>query len=177
MSKTRKKRTPKRVLALPDLEQAKSAVLNTLTSVSGQRTYDHALNDFVEWYCSEPRLAPVFRQGTPLRPRVSMRPLRKARVALRISEGPLRPDSGGMPLGRALAPRSRTVRRRGKNACHPRDRAFHAERYFSEDGNASPVSAHSTTRHFSRRPGLTVGMIERSQKFDSKTCGPCDHPV
>jgi len=40
MSKSRKKRTPKRVLALPDLEQAKSAVLNTLTSVSGQRTYD-----------------------------------------------------------------------------------------------------------------------------------------
>ena len=57
MSKTRKKRTPKRVLALPDLEQAKSAVLNTLTSVSGQRTYAHAINDFVGWYCSEPRLA------------------------------------------------------------------------------------------------------------------------
>jgi hypothetical protein len=57
MSKFRKKRTPKRVLALQDLEQAKSAVLKTLTSVSGQRTYDHATNDFVEWYCSEPRLA------------------------------------------------------------------------------------------------------------------------
>jgi hypothetical protein len=51
MSKPRKKKkSPKRVLALPDLEQAKSAVLNTLTSVSGQRTYDHAINDFVERY-------------------------------------------------------------------------------------------------------------------------------
>ncbi len=39
MPKSRKKRkTRKRVLALPDLEQAKSAVLNTLTSKSGQRT-------------------------------------------------------------------------------------------------------------------------------------------
>src|SRR5258706_15791159 len=58
MSKLRiKKKSPKRVLALPDLEQAKSAVLNTLTSVSGQRTYDHAINDFVEWNCSEPPLA------------------------------------------------------------------------------------------------------------------------
>ena len=57
MSKTRKKKSPKRVLALPDLEQAKSAVLNSLTSVSGQRTYDHAINEFVEWYCPEPRLA------------------------------------------------------------------------------------------------------------------------
>ena len=45
MLKSRKKRTPKTVLALPDLEQAKSAVLNSLTSVSGQRTYDHAIND------------------------------------------------------------------------------------------------------------------------------------
>lgn len=58
MSKSRrKKKSPKRVLALPDLEQAKSAVLNTLTSKSSQRTYDHAITEFVEWYCSEPRLA------------------------------------------------------------------------------------------------------------------------
>jgi len=49
MSKSRNQRKPpKRVLALPDLEQAKSAVLNTLTSRSGQRTYDHAINEFVE---------------------------------------------------------------------------------------------------------------------------------
>ena len=40
MSKSQRKKSPKRVLALPDLEQAKSAVLNTLTSVSGQRTYE-----------------------------------------------------------------------------------------------------------------------------------------
>jgi hypothetical protein len=58
MSKTRrKKRSPKRVLALPDLEQSKTAALNSLTSKSGQRTYARAIKDFVEWYCSEPRLA------------------------------------------------------------------------------------------------------------------------
>jgi hypothetical protein len=55
--KSRRKKPPKRVLALPDLEQAKSAVLNSLTSASGQRTYDHAITEFVAWYCSEPRLA------------------------------------------------------------------------------------------------------------------------
>ena len=49
MTKSRKKRkAPKRVLALPDREQAKSAVLTTLTSKSGQRTYDHAIMEFVE---------------------------------------------------------------------------------------------------------------------------------
>src|ERR1700730_7867773 len=58
MSKPRKKkRQPKRVLALPDREQSKAAVLNSLTSESGQRTYDRAITDFVDWYFSEPRLA------------------------------------------------------------------------------------------------------------------------
>src|SRR5438105_2081002 len=70
MSKSRKKKAPKRVLALPDLEQAKSAVLNTHASVSGQRTYDHAINDFVEWYCSEPRLA--FNRTVVLRYRITI---------------------------------------------------------------------------------------------------------
>ena len=41
----------KRVLALSDLEHAKTAVLNSLTSASGQRTYDHAISEFVSWYC------------------------------------------------------------------------------------------------------------------------------
>jgi hypothetical protein len=43
--------TPKRVLALRVLEQTKTAVLNSLTSLSGQRTYDHAIREFVAWYC------------------------------------------------------------------------------------------------------------------------------
>jgi integrase len=42
---------------MPDLEQAKTAVLNSLTSKSGQRSYGRAITDFVDWYCSEPRLA------------------------------------------------------------------------------------------------------------------------
>ena len=49
-SKSRRKRIPRRVLALPDLEQTKAAVLNSLTSASGQRTYDHAIREFVAWY-------------------------------------------------------------------------------------------------------------------------------
>ena len=41
--KSRDKKPRKRVLAVPDLEHAKTAVLNSLTSASGQRTYDHAI--------------------------------------------------------------------------------------------------------------------------------------
>src|SRR5262249_54276819 len=77
MLKSRKKRkSPKRVLALPDLEQANSAVLNTLTSKSGQRTYDHAITEFVGWYCSEPRLA--FNRTVVLRYRISLEQRRYA---------------------------------------------------------------------------------------------------
>jgi integrase len=68
--KSRKKKAPKRVLALPDLEHAKTAVLNSLTSASGQRTYDHAIREFVAWYCSEPRLA--FNRTVVLRYRIHL---------------------------------------------------------------------------------------------------------
>src|SRR5688572_24191536 len=47
----------KSVLKLPDLDQAKSAVLNSLSSPDAQRGYKHAIDEFVEWYCSEPRLS------------------------------------------------------------------------------------------------------------------------
>src|SRR4051794_14113674 len=42
------------------LEQAlfpQRPVLNSLTSRSSQRSYDHAIREFIDWYCSEPRLA------------------------------------------------------------------------------------------------------------------------
>jgi len=69
MSKPRKKkRSPKRVLALPDLEQSQASVLNSLSSESGRRTYDHAITEFVDWYCSEPRLA--FNRTVVLRYRI-----------------------------------------------------------------------------------------------------------
>ena len=32
-------------------------MLNSLVSSSSQRSYDHAIREFIEWYCSEPRLA------------------------------------------------------------------------------------------------------------------------
>ncbi len=56
-NRRKKRKSPKRVLRLPDLALAKAVVLNTLTSVSAQRSYEHAITEFVDWYCSEPRLA------------------------------------------------------------------------------------------------------------------------
>ena len=54
---SRRRRTTKSVLRLLDLEHAKTAVLNTLTSPDAQRGYRHAIDEFVDWYCSDPRLA------------------------------------------------------------------------------------------------------------------------
>src|SRR5882762_4528907 len=55
--KTAKRPKPKTVLRLPDLEQSKSAVLNSLAAPSSQVSYGHAIDEFIGWYCSEPRLA------------------------------------------------------------------------------------------------------------------------
>lgn len=52
-----KRTTTRSVLRLPDLEHAKVAVLNSLTSRDAKRGYSHAIDEFVDWYCSEPRLA------------------------------------------------------------------------------------------------------------------------
>jgi hypothetical protein len=80
-----KPKAPKRVLALPDLEPAKTAVLTSLTSASGQRTYDHAIREFVSWYCSEPRVA--FNRTVVLRYRIYLeqRGLAPATINLRLA--------------------------------------------------------------------------------------------
>jgi integrase len=46
-----------RILRLADLDQSKSAVLNSLTSPASRRVYEFAMEEFIGWYCSEPRLA------------------------------------------------------------------------------------------------------------------------
>src|SRR6266849_3693773 len=45
------------VLRLPDLDHSKAAVLNSLTSPGSRRVYQYAIEQFIAWYCSEPRLA------------------------------------------------------------------------------------------------------------------------
>jgi hypothetical protein len=46
-SRTAKRRVPRTVLRLPDLDQAKSAVLNSLSSIDAQRGYRYAIEEFV----------------------------------------------------------------------------------------------------------------------------------
>ena len=53
----RKRSRTKSVLRRPAIEHATTAVLNSLTGPDAQRGYRHAIDEFVDWYCSEPRLA------------------------------------------------------------------------------------------------------------------------
>jgi site-specific recombinase XerD len=45
------------VLRLPDLDHSKTSVLNSLSSPRSRRNYKFAMEQFIDWYCSEPRLA------------------------------------------------------------------------------------------------------------------------
>jgi len=53
----KKAHRPKLKLGLPDLDQAKAAVLNSLRSPESQRGYRLSIDEFIGWYCSEPRLS------------------------------------------------------------------------------------------------------------------------
>jgi site-specific recombinase XerD len=55
--RTKKPNRHKTQLGLPDLEHVKSAVLVSLRSTKSQRSYRRSIEDFISWYCSEPRLS------------------------------------------------------------------------------------------------------------------------
>ena len=63
-------RRPKTRLGLPDLDQSKAAVIGSLRSPESQGGYRHAINEFIEWYCSEPRLS--FNRTVVLRYRIHL---------------------------------------------------------------------------------------------------------
>jgi site-specific recombinase XerD len=46
----------KKKLTLSELEQSKASVLTSLGSVQSHRSYNRAIEEFIDWYCSEPRL-------------------------------------------------------------------------------------------------------------------------
>jgi integrase len=81
----KKKKTPRRVLRLPDLDYAKRSVLNALGSPASKRAYEFGIDHFVAWYCSEPRLA--FSKTVVLRYRLELeaRRLAPATINLRLA--------------------------------------------------------------------------------------------
>jgi site-specific recombinase XerD len=83
--RTLNRRSAKNTLRLPDLDHSKTSVLQSLSSVASKRTYAFATNDFIAWYCSEPRLA--FGRTVVLRYRYELeaRRLAPATINLRLA--------------------------------------------------------------------------------------------
>jgi site-specific recombinase XerD len=87
MTKQKRRRSAHkpRHLTLPELEQSKTSVLNTLGSLQSRRSYQHAMDEFIAWYCSEPRLA--LNRIVVLRYRMHLEsiPLAPATINLRLA--------------------------------------------------------------------------------------------
>ena len=81
----RKRRSTRTTLRLPDLDHSKNSVLQSLGSIASKRTYGAAIEDFISWYCSEPRLA--FGRTVVLRYRYELesRRLAPATINLRLA--------------------------------------------------------------------------------------------
>src|SRR3989449_6572596 len=86
--KTAKRPKPKTILRLPDLEQSKNAVLNSLAAPSSQVSYGHAIDEFIGWYCSEPRLA--FNRTVVLRYRFFLEQNNLAPATINVRLAPVR---------------------------------------------------------------------------------------
>ena len=56
------------MLRLPDLDHCKTAVLDSLGSPASRRVYEYAIDQFIAWYCSEPR--PAFNRIVVVRYRM-----------------------------------------------------------------------------------------------------------
>ena len=80
-----KRRSTRTTLRLPDLDHSKNCVLQSLGSAASKRTYGAAIEDFITWYCSEPRLA--FGRTVVLRYRYELesRRLAPATINLRLA--------------------------------------------------------------------------------------------
>src|SRR3990172_8838808 len=82
---TKKKAHPKTKLGLPDLDQAKAAVLGSLRSPESQRGYQHSINEFISWYCSDPRLSFNKTVVTRYRIHLESRPLAPGTINVRLA--------------------------------------------------------------------------------------------
>jgi site-specific recombinase XerD len=83
MKKSKLKRRKK--LTLSELEQCKTAVLNSLGSLQSHRCYEHAIVEFIDWYCSEPRLTLNRKVILQYRPHLESLQLSPATVNLHLA--------------------------------------------------------------------------------------------
>jgi hypothetical protein len=79
---SQKSGVPPAILIIPELEHTETAVLNTLVSVHSRRAYKHAIDKFIAWYCSEPRLG--FNRSVVLRYRSFLESLQLSAATINL---------------------------------------------------------------------------------------------
>ncbi len=86
----------KKKLTLSELEQSKASVLTGLGSVQSHRSYNRAIEEFIDWYCSEPILTLNRKAPMALRP-IGCRhdPIenRQLRVSIHVPKAPDRQEA------------------------------------------------------------------------------------
>jgi hypothetical protein len=80
--------SPQESFTTPRSRTRQNSVLNSLTSPESQRGYRHAIDEFVDWYCSEPRLA--FNRIVVLRYRSHLESRRLAHGTINLRLGAVR---------------------------------------------------------------------------------------
>src|SRR5436189_2800855 len=135
-SRKSKLKRPKTVLRLLDLEHSKSAVLNSLGAVGSQESYGHAIDEFITWYCSEPRLS--FSRTVVLLPNTSRTKKSRSiddqrssrgRSAFGLRSGGQWTSQSGIGRGNSQSQRSQTSR------CPNRELAHHPTGAYSTEGS------------------------------------------
>jgi integrase len=79
---SQKSANPTTSLVIPELEHTERAVLNALASVHSRRAYKHAIDRFIAWYCSEPRLG--FNRSIVLRYRSFLESLQLSAATINL---------------------------------------------------------------------------------------------
>ena len=80
--------SPEQFFVYPIWTRQKSAVLNSLNSTDAQRGYRHAIDEFVDWSCSEPGLS--FNRTVVLRHSIHLESRRLARGTVNLRLGAVR---------------------------------------------------------------------------------------
>jgi len=70
------------IFIVPELEHIEKAALSTLASVNTRRAYKHAIDRFIAWYCSEPRLG--FNRTIVLRYRAFLESLQLSAATINL---------------------------------------------------------------------------------------------
>jgi hypothetical protein len=140
-------------LTIPDPEQSKAAVLNTLASADSRRSYQYAIERSIAWYCDTPRLA--FERAVVMRyrsfPRESL-PLGRWDQPSSVRNPTIWPTSllAVRCLPKARCNESATEDRQISENTRPLRRLFAVRQRIQDEQNVIPTRSQSAVRqtHF-----------------------------